>query len=120
MPRGVKRTVPLYAVCTRRVCGKVFEVRRPFLQKKRKYCSRRCAAFMSKNLNPEAAQRALDASRRARRLAMIVRLHGMTPLEAFRLGYVRGLQAKLRKVRQRFRLVPVRTDQVSGGSVSTS
>lgn len=36
------------------------------------------------------------------RLALLARLDGVTPVDAFKLGYHRGLQAKWRQLRRRY------------------
>lgn len=93
---------PLFIVCQRAGCGKLREVRRPCEQQHEKYCSRRCAAFVTKNCARPGVGRlgGLECARRARR-ALVKRLDGLTPLEAFRLGYDRGLQSKHRQIRRR-------------------
>jgi hypothetical protein len=41
------------------------------------------------------------ASGKLRRLAVIARVQGLTPLDAFRLGYMRGLHSKHRQLKAR-------------------
>lgn len=96
---------PLFSCCARRSCGRVFGVRRPVEQRRRKYCSRRCAALVNQNITGAGSKGGLQAAR-VRRRRVLDRLDGLTVLQAFRLGYVRGLESKTRQIRKRFVLVP--------------
>lgn len=98
MPRPWKqpRRVPLFITCKRSGCGELRQVETVEQQVKGGYCSHRCAA-LDHRLGVERARKL--------RAAMLERLDGLTPLEAFRLGYVRGLQSKIRQIRKRYLLV---------------
>ena len=83
--------------CRRPGCG-ARRVSRPRLLARPGYCSHRCAALGS----------GLGVARaRALRRQVLARLQALTPLEAFRLGYVRGLQSKCRQIRKRYHLVRI-------------
>lgn len=99
--RGVKRTVPLFITCQREGCENIREVRCPRYQREQKYCSRRCAALVSKNiLHAEPGKGGREAGRRRQR-ALLERVKNLTPVEAFRVGYVRGLQSKRRQMQRK-------------------
>lgn len=102
--RGImqRRTVPLFIVCQR--CGAIKPVPLPSVQRTQRYCSRRCAASVTQNIR-KAGRIGIERSVAKRRRHVLTRVAGLTPVQAFRLGYVRGLQSKLRQIRQRFTLV---------------
>ena len=86
-----------YKLCDRRGCGGFRAIRRPFELRQTGYCSRRCAALVNKNW------RHADASAAGRQSALVRRRHTRvlidacaTKLEAFQLGYHRGLEAQRR------------------------
>lgn len=97
-------TVPLFVVCARVSCGKVRQVRTRCQQQRQRFCSPRCAYLGRRRAGGfTKAQMALGGKIRASRAraALIARVAGMTPVDAFRAGYVKGLQAKWRRARQR-------------------
>jgi hypothetical protein len=102
--RGVKRTLPLRILCQRQGCENVLDVRCPAEQRRRKYCSRRCANLVNRNIL-RAWRKGVDGSVRKRQRQVLARVAGLTPLEAFRLGYKRGLYSKLRQVKRQYVLV---------------
>ncbi len=99
--RGRKITVPLFITCQRPGCEKVHQVNSRWRQQKQKYCSLKCAAIV-KQQSPEGraasgrGARTRTAQERARLIASVQHL---TPIEAFRLGYLRGLHSKHRQIR---------------------
>lgn len=104
---GVKRrTVPLYVTCQRPGCEGIRQVSRPHLQRSGKYCSRRCAAIVAKNIAKTDKVAAARKSAQSRRAKILQRLTGMTPYEAFKLGYTRGLQSKWRSLRRDYEVIP--------------
>lgn len=98
--RGVKRTSPIYMTCTRPGCGVKREVRRPVDQQKRRFCSRRCAALVTRNIAKSHLGFLVAAARRRERV--IAQIVGMTPLESFRFGYHKGLNSKLTTIRRNY------------------
>ncbi|SRR5581483_9622430 len=77
------------------------ECRRQKLVKDRtqRYCSKRCAILMNPQMRNKSANSRGGRMRAHRaRMALLVRIQGKTPLEAFRMGYVRGLQASHRQI----------------------
>jgi hypothetical protein len=103
--RKGKQTTPLFIVCKRTECRQLREVNRPYLQRRGGYCSRRCAAIVNQNIsNAECGKGGLESGRR-RQAAVVARVAGLSPIDAFRLGYVRGLQSKLRQIGKRYVLV---------------
>ncbi len=91
----MSRRIPRFVVCVR--CGTRKELRRPSDQ--RTYCSHRCAGLVLQNIRQaQAAGVAISARNRKRRL--LERVEGLTPLAAFRLGYLTGLQSKHRQIRK--------------------
>jgi hypothetical protein len=94
---------PLYLVCKRPGCGQLRHVARPWQQRKGGYCSHRCASIGTgnvKHMNPSAGGR-MTAHRK--RLALVARVKDLSPLDAFRLGYQRGLSSKTRQLAKRVR-----------------
>lgn len=102
--RGVKSRVPLFIQCKRPGCEGVKQVRRVCDQRKVKYCSQRCIAIVTQNIR-RAGRKGIEASVRQRQRKVLLRVKGLSPIAAFRLGYVRGLQSKLRQIRRRYVLV---------------
>ena len=97
----MSQTIPRFIVCQNPRCGQVKQVCRPYEQKIRKYCTRRCSNVVHGNITRAAASRGgLERARRAR-LALVARIAGLTPLEAFRLGYTKGLMSKTRQLHKR-------------------
>lgn len=95
--------VPLFIVCANPACEKVREVRKRGDQKKQRHCSRRCALLMRPTLTRDGMRRGgLERARRSR-LARLARLPA-SPLDAFRLGYIRGWQSAKRQIVQKFSL----------------
>lgn len=96
-------TVPLFITCEREACGKVIQVRDRCLQRVQRFCGLTCAAI-ARNSRPHtflASQKGGKERGRRARLKIMERVKGMTPVEAFRLGYVRGLQSKHRQLANR-------------------
>jgi hypothetical protein len=87
-------------------CGAIRTARSRAEQKHGKYCSRKCSNLVNQNIR-FGMPRGVANSARARRLRVVARVQHLTPVEAFRLGYVRGLYSKLRQVKRRYRLVPI-------------
>jgi hypothetical protein len=91
----------LLIVCHRRACGRVREVSRLSQQKRQKFCSRTCANLATANIRGryhEGVKR--SAQNRKRRL--LARVAGLTPLEAFKVGYRVGLEGKLTQIRKHY------------------
>lgn len=96
-------TNPLYILCQRPGCEQYVAVTKVSRQQTRKYCSQRCANLVNRNgtRNLAACRRGgLERARRAR-LRVAEMLKGKTLLEAFRIGYDRGLHSKHRQLRRR-------------------
>lgn len=91
-----------FITCERQACGAVKQVRNPYEQRTMRFCSRKCAGMVLKNITkiPGANSRGGLENVRRRRLAILARLEGMTVLEAFRLGYNKGLFSKIRQRRE--------------------
>lgn len=106
----MKRTTPLFIQCQRPGCEGIKQVRCPSDQRKYRYCSQRCIALMTQNIK-RAGRKGVERSASARRRRVLERVKGLSPLEAFRLGYDRGLQSKLTQIRRRY--VLVRKDRAS-------
>jgi hypothetical protein len=102
--RGVRRTVPLFITCQRPGCGCIRFVRRPSEQLTEKYCSRRCSNIVNKNVR-HAAKLGLRRSIQARRQKAIARIRGLSPRQAFLVGYKAGLSSKLYQIRRHYILV---------------
>ncbi len=88
----------LFRRCKRRGCGKRRDVAHPKPLERPGYCSHRCAA-LDQRLGVNRAS--------AMRRQLMARLDGLTPLQAFRLGYVRGLESKCRQIRKKFILIKI-------------
>lgn len=89
---------PRYVLCQRPGCGGYAVVRKPSEQGKRKYCSRRCANIVNYNITPEECGQGGTRRAARSRARLVTLLTGLTVLEAFRLGYTRGLQSKTRQL----------------------
>lgn len=89
--------LPLFITCQNPRCEKVRQVRKPYEQKRRKFCSHRCAALTHKGPTKADARRGGLMNGHRRREAVRLKVADMTPLEAFRYGYTLGLQSKWRK-----------------------
>lgn len=99
---AARLNVPLYITCQREGCGKVKQVRTRTKQRTQKACSNRCGCLMrAQSAEGQATLRrgGLVAGSRAR-TRLIAEVGHLTPLVAFRLGYLRGLQSKYRKTKQ--------------------
>jgi hypothetical protein len=95
---------PLLVVCQHPECGCSFPVKSRWLQRIRKYCSLSCGAIM-RNRAPgafEASSRGAKLRTAQERARLMAEVKDMEPIEAFRLGYLRGLYSKHRQV-QRYR-----------------
>lgn len=101
MPRGYKRTVPLYIECKRPGCGRLREVRCPAHQARGGYCSQRCNALVNQNIR-KAGLKGVWGSAHQRKRRVLARIDGLTPLEAFKLGYRSGLRSKSYQIRRRY------------------
>lgn len=101
--RGVKRTIPLYMTCQRPECEAIKQVRTPFEQRTRKYCSQRCNGLANANIR-RAGRKGVDESARRRKRRLLERVQGMTPMDAFRAGYKAGLRSKIHQIRRRYAL----------------
>lgn len=94
----------LMVLCQRPGCEGVGTARDHTDHRRRRYCSTRCAALMTQNWR--AAQRAQARATATRRAQVLARIQTLPPVEAFRLGYDRGLRSKWRQLRQRYHMVP--------------
>lgn len=99
--------VPLFIECRNPRCRAVKEVRNAHEQKRRQFCSRRCAGLMKGGVlhlpYPVrlAAARKSQAVRRRQTWALF---RGLTKAEVFRRGYSTGWKAGARSVRRRLQL----------------
>lgn len=100
---GKRIPVELFITCARDGCGQVKRVRNRALQKIQRFCSRQCATSsrVGTVFCREAQSRGGKMRAHRARLALIARVAHLTPVEAFRLGYVRGLESKHRQLRRR-------------------
>lgn len=103
---GVTRRVRLFIVCKREGCEQLREVNRPYKQRRGGYCSSRCASLATQNIRKADASRGGRVTALRKRQLLKTRLDGMQPLDIFRLGYARGLNAKWRALRKAYELVP--------------
>lgn len=89
---------PLFIVCQNPACAQLRQVNKPSIQRRQRYCGRRCAAIMHNNVTTESARK--GGLERGRRLRARIRqsVETMTPLEAFRYGYTLGLKSKTRQL----------------------
>lgn len=97
-------TVPLYVTCEH--CGQLKEVANRQLQRVQRFCSRRCGttARVNTNLSREYQSRGGKVRASRARARLMLTISTLTPLEAFRLGYSRGLGSKHRQIRKRLAL----------------
>jgi hypothetical protein len=100
----------LVATCQLASCGKIIVCRSLDEQRRRKHCSRRCAALNRPPISKAAADRGRALSGRRKREQALAAVAGLTPLQAFQRGYMAGLRSKLTQVRRRYLLV-ARTDR---------
>jgi hypothetical protein len=98
---------PKFIVCQRRACGCVKQVKSAYYQRRSRYCSRRCAALDGATLKPAAVREGIERSAVNRKRRYVAQAAGLTPIEAFRKGYMAGLRSKLKQIRRRFQLVPL-------------
>jgi len=98
---GRRIETPLYVFCQRPGCEGYARVTNRSKQRTRKFCSRRCAALAQpqSTLSTEARSRGGKTRAQRARRRLMQRIAGMSAIEAFRVGYVRGLQSKWRKTR---------------------
>lgn len=99
--RGQPITEPLFIFCRRHACGAKVRVPNRWHQRTRRYCSKRCATIALEPIMRLVRQKGGYASGKLRQRALLARVQGMTPVEAFRVGYLRGLQSKHRQLRRR-------------------
>lgn len=92
---------PIRRVCP--WCKEPFWLRRPGEVDTRKYCSRSCAGAGSGNWRKAIAV-GVPASVKARQRRVLERVKHMTPLEAFRAGYLRGIESKYRQLNRHFKV----------------
>lgn len=104
--REARRAVPLFIVCQRPECGRLKQVRWACEQRTKRFCSPACANKVTKNTRRgELWKTGVPASVVARKRKLLARVAGLTPPEAFKVGYKLGLYSKLRQVRKRYVLV---------------
>jgi hypothetical protein len=96
-----KITVPLFITCER--CEAIKQVKNRTVQRLQRFCSKHCAtkACCSHPFNKEAQSRGGKMRASRMRTALMVKVGHLGPVEAFRLGYARGLQSKWRQTRNR-------------------
>lgn len=96
---------PLFILCQREGCENVKQVRTRYEQRTFRYCSKACAASATADSRREACRAACRRVGLARghqmKQQLLARVAHLTPLEAFRIGYLRGLGAKRRQVLKR-------------------
>lgn len=101
MGRGTNIAVELFITCQREDCGRVVAVRDRRMQRLRKYCSLSCSAIQ-RNRNPAAflaSSRGAKERVKRERARLMEEVRTMSPIEAFRIGYTRGLYSKRRQQR---------------------
>lgn len=97
------RAVPLFITCERPSCGRLKQVRWACEQRTKRFCSQACANKVTKNTTRgQLWKTGVPASVVARKRKLLARVAGLTPLEAFKVGYKLGLYSKLRQVRQHY------------------
>lgn len=97
---------PRFITCRRPGCDGIRQVLRPNQQRRGGYCSKRCASIDHanwKHCNHSAAGKKSAQVRRRHTLELVANL---TPLDAFKVGYARGLYAKWKALRKKYELVP--------------
>lgn len=104
-PHDRRTKLPLLKVCAREACGKVFEVSCPYWQARRKYCSKRCNGYAQVPHLMRGAAKGIAKMVATRRRMCLERVAGLTPLEAYRRGYLNGLYSKSVQLRKKYLLV---------------
>lgn len=98
---GPRIAEPLYITCLRHGCGVRVRVINRYQQRMRKYCSKRCSTVAHEPIMRLVRRKGGLARAAMMRKAVIARVANLTPLEAFRLGYLKGLQSKHRQLKAR-------------------
>jgi hypothetical protein len=94
-----------FIICQRPGCEVVKAVARPCEQREQRYCSRRCANLVNRNILKADRRVGLAKSIRTRKRRVLERVRGLDAVAAFRLGYKYGLYSKNYQIRQRYQLV---------------
>lgn len=94
-----------YAMCQREGCENVFQLRRPSERGKRKFCSQRCNGMAYQRFSKEAMDRGRAKGIVTHKRKVLARIDGLTPLEAFKLGYQCGQRTKHTRLRAKYLLV---------------
>src|SRR4051812_18507547 len=100
---GKRIPVELFITCERESCGQIKRVKDRAKQQTQRFCSRRCAtlACNGNQFHREAQSRGGKMRAHRARVALLERVKSLTPVEAFRIGYVRGLESKWRQTKRR-------------------
>jgi hypothetical protein len=96
---GGMRKLALFIECP---CGQLKQVKTRWHQARQKHCSRSCAQHFAGASREDRARGGRTRGARAR-LAIMQTIGEMTPLQAFRCGYDRGLHSKWRQTNKRLR-----------------
>ena len=100
--RGRRRPIR-YITCQRPGCGQIREVNRPCEQRTRKFCSKRCANLVVCNVTRNGNHRlGVEKSVATRKRKVLARVEGLSPLQAFKLGYKCGIESKCRQIRKHY------------------
>lgn len=92
---------PRFITCQRAACEAVVSVANGYEQRRRKYCSHRCAALAYQPLTAaEGAKGGRERAHRAR-LAIRLKVETLPAIDAFRYGYKLGLESKRRQIKRR-------------------
>jgi len=101
-PRGTDgERLPLFFICQNPACQKVVRVKTPKQQRDRRCCGPRCVAIVFPNLTKELRRKGGLTRARRDRLRIRARIKDLTPIQAFRKGYLLGLASKHRQLRKR-------------------
>lgn len=92
-----QKHAPLFMTCKRDGCEGIRQVRNRWEQRKAKYCSRRCASMIAKNLNTvdprESGRQGGLVTGIKRRAATFEKVKLLTPMQAYRKGRMEGWHA---------------------------
>lgn len=92
--------LPLYAVCKRVGCDRIRRVATPAEQRPRRYCSARCEQLAREAFRRGGAKggRISGAKRTA---SLLARIQGLSPTEAYHLGYQCGQDAADKRAKRK-------------------
>jgi hypothetical protein len=95
-----RRGTPRYFVCQRKACGKVKRIPKNE-QRRRKFCSHRCAALEHRTIAGQGAKGGRISAQR-RRQRILKQIAGLSRLEVFHKAYRIGLNSKCHQLRKKY------------------